>query len=109
MECQLAPLQPTRQIQRVHMSKRLGLPELTDTTPDLDRLFEADCPPKGAPVQQPIPCRKVDLFRNLNSAAVLLTGMGGRFADAAATLHNDKVCECWFSGFIGLKQRKKEK
>lgn len=81
------------QIQRVNMSKRLGLPELNDATPDFGRLFEADCPPKGTPVQEPIPCRHIDPLKDLRDAALLLTGMGGRFRDAAATLHNEKVCQ----------------
>ncbi len=41
------------------MAARMGLPELSDTSPMTERLFEAVTPEKGAPVKEPIECRWV--------------------------------------------------
>jgi hypothetical protein len=71
------------------MAKRLGLAELTDLTPTLDRLYEADCPPKGSSVHEPIACRRVDVISEANAAAPLL--LGPKFLDAALVVHQDQV------------------
>lgn len=73
------------------MAKRLGLTELTDLTPTLDRLYEADCPPKGTSVQAPIACRKIDVISESNAAATLL--VGPKFIDAALVVRGDEVGE----------------
>ncbi|KAL4805105.1 hypothetical protein BDV18DRAFT_152964 [Aspergillus unguis] len=42
-------------LQRIRLSQRLGLPTLTDSTPNAERHFDAECPPQGSPLTQSIP------------------------------------------------------
>lgn len=63
-------------------SKRLGLPELTNTTPMPSRHYEATCPPKGAPVSDSIPCKGVDIASDMKKATLLLRSKHPFLADA---------------------------
>lgn len=83
----------TAQVQRVNMSKRLGLPELSDSTPALERIFEAACPAKGTPVQNSIICRQVDIRKDLDTAGhLILQAFSALLADAAVTVADEGVC-----------------
>ena len=74
------------------MSKRLGLPELTDSTPPLERMFEAECPAKGSSVHSPIACCRVDLTADLAKGAQALQLAGElMLADAALAVAADGV------------------
>lgn len=59
--CDRLPLTVTKKLQRVGMAARLGLPEIADSTPAQQRLFEATCPPGHSSPQQPVPCAPVSL------------------------------------------------
>lgn len=52
------PTTAALKLMRAGMAERLALPELSDATPAADRVFEADTPPPGAPISQPIACRR---------------------------------------------------
>lgn len=49
----------TKKLQRVGMAGRLGLPEIADSTPAQQRLFEATCPAGHSSPQQTVPCAPV--------------------------------------------------
>ena len=44
---------------RQQLASRAGLPELTEATPDAERLYECKCPPKGTSLKEPIASTKV--------------------------------------------------
>lgn len=79
-------------MQRVNMAKRLGLAELTDATPSLERVFEADCPPRNTPIHVPIACRRVNITDDLfHGSKILKSNSRGAFEDAAMAVVNSKV------------------
>jgi hypothetical protein len=49
------PKSSTNKLLRVKLSERLGLPVLNDSMPNLERTFEADCPPQGTALSVSIP------------------------------------------------------
>ena len=49
------PKTSTGKAMRVRLDKRMDLPEISDDTPERERLFEAEMLKPGAPVQAPIP------------------------------------------------------
>lgn len=55
------PLTVTKKLQRVGMAGRLGLPEIADATPPVQRLFEATCPAGPSSPQQVIPCAPINI------------------------------------------------
>ena len=55
------PKTGTGKAMRVRLDKRMALPQITDATPEAERLFEAEMVPPGAPVQAPIPTRPVEV------------------------------------------------
>ncbi|KAK7031546.1 peroxisomal-coenzyme A synthetase [Favolaschia claudopus] len=49
---------------RIKLATRLGIPQLSDSVPPLERHYEVlpvDLPSKQAPLSQPIPCRRVGI------------------------------------------------
>eukprot|EP00529_Nitzschia_sp_RCC80_P002669 CAMPEP_0113509814 /NCGR_PEP_ID=MMETSP0014_2-20120614/37784_1 /TAXON_ID=2857 /ORGANISM="Nitzschia sp." /LENGTH=1713 /DNA_ID=CAMNT_0000405685 /DNA_START=253 /DNA_END=5390 /DNA_ORIENTATION=+ /assembly_acc=CAM_ASM_000159 len=49
------PKSHTNKLLRVKLGSRLGLPEFSDSMSPFERTFEAECPPQGAPLTDPIP------------------------------------------------------
>lgn len=49
------PKSNTNKLLRVKLSERLGLPVLNDSMPNVERTFEADCPPQGTALSVSIP------------------------------------------------------
>ncbi|KAJ3121583.1 hypothetical protein HK100_012325 [Physocladia obscura] len=52
------PKNMTNKPLRIKLADRLGLNEITDTTPIFERIYEAQCPVKGSPITEPIICHK---------------------------------------------------
>jgi hypothetical protein len=55
------PMTVTNKPQRIKLANRLGLEEIQDSMSQFQRMFEADCPPKGSPLSQRISCRPIDV------------------------------------------------
>ena len=53
------PKSHTNKLLRVKLSSRLQLPELTDDMSQVERTFEAVCPPQGTALDVPIPAKRV--------------------------------------------------
>jgi hypothetical protein len=49
------PKSNTNKILRVKLGERLGLPVLNDSMSNVERTFEAECPPQGTAISDPIP------------------------------------------------------
>lgn len=73
------PKSHTNKLLRVKLGSRLGIPEASDDMSSLERTFEATCPPKGTPLDVPIPTARVhvsvdDVENKLQSELVMKTG-----------------------------------
>lgn len=55
------PKSHTNKLLRVKLGSRLGLPELNDVMSTWERTFEANCPPQGTPLTDPIPSKLVQV------------------------------------------------
>ena len=55
------PKSHTNKLLRVKLGSRLGLPEFTDDMTTWARTFEAECPPQGTPLTDPIPSKLVSV------------------------------------------------
>ncbi|KAG7369620.1 AMP-binding enzyme [Nitzschia inconspicua] len=55
------PKSHTNKLLRVKLGERLGLPEFSDSMSTWERTFEADCPPQGTPLEDPIPSHPVQI------------------------------------------------
>lgn len=75
----------------MNLAKRLALPELTDKASVFERLFEADCPPKGSSVSDAIACRLVNISKAMQSATSILQKDKTKCFDCDMALINDKV------------------
>lgn len=85
------PLSNSHKVLRIDMARRLGLPDLGSSISELDRLFEAQTPSPGAPVQSSIPCRAVDIDRELREAADLIMLSQPSIAEAALCTYSGRV------------------
>ena len=68
------PKTTTAKAQRTSLDKRLGLPPISDSTPELDRTFEAQMVPPGTPIKTPISCALV--YPDLSAVANALARPG---------------------------------
>eukprot|EP00462_Mataza_sp_D1_P022772 CAMPEP_0175134990 /NCGR_PEP_ID=MMETSP0087-20121206/8473_1 /TAXON_ID=136419 /ORGANISM="Unknown Unknown, Strain D1" /LENGTH=1756 /DNA_ID=CAMNT_0016417589 /DNA_START=57 /DNA_END=5323 /DNA_ORIENTATION=- len=51
----------TNKVQRIKFATRTKMEPISDSQLQIDRTFEADCPPKGAPLSQEIPMKTVSV------------------------------------------------
>jgi len=77
----------TNKVQRIGLANRMvlvvsvitlyllriiqDLKEISDSTPEMERLLEAVCPPKGSSLKEPIPVHTVDINSDHLSAYIL--------------------------------------
>ena len=55
------PKSHTNKLLRVKLGNRLGIPELSDSLPLIERTFEAHCPPQGTSVDVAITCHRISV------------------------------------------------
>lgn len=80
------PKTATGKAMRVRLDKRMNLPCVSETTPELERLFEAQMPPAGASIQSPIPTTRLQLDLQSVEAAILAAEITPRAAAAHVVL-----------------------
>ena len=80
------PKTGTGKAMRVRLDKRMGLPCVSDGTPELERLFEADMPPAGAGAQSPIPTTQLLVDLRAVENALTLAGIRQGVDDVHAAI-----------------------
>lgn len=65
------PRSATNKLQRVGLDKRLGLPVLSDSQAPILRTYEAECPPPGCDLNDPIPCKLITVSPQRVEATLL--------------------------------------
>ncbi|KAJ3142503.1 hypothetical protein HK100_002569 [Physocladia obscura] len=71
------PKNMTNKPLRIKLANRLDLQEITDTTPASKRIFEAQCPQKGAAITEPIFCRHAKEIK-IDELQTVLDAMPGK-------------------------------